>query len=184
VPSTAVENSTTMRVSMKYNGIPTECETFTYGEVEDYTVIIEGSTPDTTAPVITLNGATPVNLELGSSYTELGATAIDDVDGDISANIVIGGDSVDTNTVGTYIVTYNVSDAAGNSAPQVTRTVNVNPDSTAPVINLNGASTVNINVGGNYTELGATATDNVDGDISTKIVRGGENVNNNREGKI
>jgi Metallo-peptidase family M12B Reprolysin-like/MAM domain, meprin/A5/mu/GEVED domain/Bacterial surface protein, Ig-like domain/Secretion system C-terminal sorting domain/Fibronectin type III domain len=182
VPSTAVENSTTMRVSMKYNGIPTECETFTYGEVEDYTVIIEGSTPDTTAPVITLNGATPVNLELGSSYTELGATAIDDVDGDISANIVIGGDSVDTNTVGTYIVTYNVSDAAGNSAAQVTRTVNVNPDTTAPVITLNGASTVNINVGGNYTESGATATDNVDGDISANIVIGGDTVNTNTAG--
>jgi hypothetical protein len=54
VPSSAVENTTTMRVSMKYNGIPTECETFTYGEVEDYTIIIESSTPDTTAPVITI----------------------------------------------------------------------------------------------------------------------------------
>ncbi|GAA3634998.1 hypothetical protein GCM10022397_20730 [Flavivirga jejuensis] len=27
-----------MRVSLKYNGIPTSCETFTYGEVEDYTI--------------------------------------------------------------------------------------------------------------------------------------------------
>ncbi|GAA4956783.1 hypothetical protein GCM10023315_00050 [Algibacter aquimarinus] len=32
---------------------------------------------------------------------------------------------VETNTAGTYIVTYNVSDAAGNAAAQVTRTVNV-----------------------------------------------------------
>ncbi|MCB0469257.1 MAG: peptidase S8, partial [Flavobacteriaceae bacterium] len=43
VPASAVENSTTMRVSMKYNGVPTSCETFTYGEVEDYTVVIEGT---------------------------------------------------------------------------------------------------------------------------------------------
>jgi hypothetical protein len=170
VPSSAVENTTTMRVSMKYNGIPTECETFTYGEVEDYTIIIESSTPDTTAPVISLIGATPINLELGSTYTELGASAIDDVDGDISANIVIGGDTVNTNIAGTYVVTYNVSDAAGNAATQVTRTVIVNPDTTAPVITLIGASTINLNVGDTYTEQGATATDNVDGDISANIV--------------
>ena len=182
IPTSAVENSTRMRVSMKYNGIPTACETFTYGEVEDYSVIIEGSTPDTTAPIITLNGSSPVDLTIGDTYTELGATAIDDVDGNISGNIVIGGDTVDTNTVGTYTVTYNVSDAAGNSATEVIRTVNVNPDTTAPVITLNGASTVNINVGGTYTELGATATDNVDGDISANIVIGGDTVDTNTAG--
>ena len=40
VPATATEGATRMRVSMKYNGIPTPCESFTYGEVEDYTVNI------------------------------------------------------------------------------------------------------------------------------------------------
>ncbi|OJJ17878.1 hypothetical protein BKI52_28895 [marine bacterium AO1-C] len=40
IPSTALEGNTRMRVSMKYNGIPTSCETFTYGEVEDYTINI------------------------------------------------------------------------------------------------------------------------------------------------
>ncbi|MCB0469258.1 MAG: DUF5011 domain-containing protein, partial [Flavobacteriaceae bacterium] len=58
------------------------------------------------------------------AYTELGATAVDNVDGDISANIVIGG-SVNTSVVGTYQVTYNVSDTAGNAAVQVIRTVEV-----------------------------------------------------------
>ncbi len=43
VPSGASAGPTRMRVSMKYNGIPTACETFTYGEVEDYTVIIPTS---------------------------------------------------------------------------------------------------------------------------------------------
>jgi hypothetical protein len=32
--------NTRMRVSMKYNAYPTPCETFTYGEVEDYTANI------------------------------------------------------------------------------------------------------------------------------------------------
>uniref|UniRef100_UPI00055958B0 GEVED domain-containing protein n=1 Tax=Aquimarina megaterium TaxID=1443666 RepID=UPI00055958B0 len=37
VPSGTAQTSVRMRVSMKYNAIPTSCETFTYGEVEDYT---------------------------------------------------------------------------------------------------------------------------------------------------
>ncbi|MCK0108346.1 DUF5011 domain-containing protein [Flavobacteriaceae bacterium S0825] len=182
VPSSAVENTTTMRVSMKYNGIPTSCETFTYGEVEDYTIIIEGSTPDTTVPVITLNGASIMNLTVGDTYTEQGATAIDNIDGDLTSSIVVGGDTVDTNMVGTYVVTYNVSDAAGNVAAEVTRTVNVGPDTTAPIITLNGASTININIGGVYTEQGATATDNVDGDLTSSIVIGGDVVDTNTAG--
>lgn len=179
VPSSAVESSTRMRVSMKYNGVPSECETFTYGEVEDYTVIIEGSGPDTTAPVITLNGASTINLNVGDTYTEQGATATDNVDGNLTSSIVIGGDTVNANVAGTYVVTYNVSDAAGNAATEVTRTVNVIPDTTAPVITLNGASTINLNIGDTYTEQGASATDNVDGDLTSSIVIGGDTVNSN-----
>ena len=181
VPSSAVENSTTMRVSMKYNGVPTSCETFTYGEVEDYTIIIEGSGPDVTAPVITLNGASTVNLNVGDTYTELGATASDNEDGDITANIVTTG-TVDTNTAGTYLVNYNVSDTASNAATQVTRTVNVIADTSAPVITLTGASSINLNVGDTYTEQGATATDNVDGDITANIVIAGDTVDTNTVG--
>ncbi|WP_161634391.1 S8 family serine peptidase [Aquimarina pacifica] len=47
VPDTAKKCQTRMRVSMKYGGIPGSCETFNFGEVEDYTVIID---PDTEAP--------------------------------------------------------------------------------------------------------------------------------------
>lgn len=182
IPSGAVENSTRMRVSLKYNAIPTACETFQYGEVEDYSVTIEASGPDTTPPVITLIGASTINLEQGDTYNEQGATATDNVDGDISANITIGGGTVDINTVGTYIVTYNVSDTAGNAAVEVTRTVNVNPDATAPLITLNGSSTVNLTEGDTYTELGATALDNFDGDITASIVVGGDTVDTNTPG--
>ncbi|WP_345027273.1 GEVED domain-containing protein, partial [Flavivirga jejuensis] len=38
VPNGTSGTSVRMRVSLKYNGIPTSCETFTYGEVEDYTI--------------------------------------------------------------------------------------------------------------------------------------------------
>jgi hypothetical protein len=55
VPSTAADGATRLRVSMKYNGIPTSCETFSYGEVEDYTVnIVAGTTPTCTNVTLTL----------------------------------------------------------------------------------------------------------------------------------
>lgn len=79
---------------------------------------------DVTPPVITLLGATPVELIVGDVYVDAGATAEDDVDGDITADIVTV-NPVDTNTVGTYTITYNVEDTAGNPAVEVTRTVNV-----------------------------------------------------------
>ncbi len=80
---------------------------------------------DLTAPVITLVGANPQTLTVGASYTELNATANDDVDGNITANIVIDSSAVNMSAEGNYTVTYDVNDTAGNVATQVTRTVNV-----------------------------------------------------------
>ena len=77
---------------------------------------------DTTAPVITVTGANPATIEQGATYSDAGATATDAVDGDLTESIVVTG-SVDTSIVGTYTLTYNVSDTAGNAATEVTRTV-------------------------------------------------------------
>nr|WP_299338401.1 immunoglobulin-like domain-containing protein [Allomuricauda sp.] len=96
--------------------------------VLDNVSLVEGGSGgvDTTPPVITLTGDAVVNLEVGDpAYVDAGASATDNVDGDISGNIVVGGDTVDTGVAGTYTITYNVSDAAGNAAAEVTRTVNV-----------------------------------------------------------
>ncbi|WCO01590.1 M14 family zinc carboxypeptidase [Psychroserpens ponticola] len=84
-----------------------------------------GPIPDTEVPVITLNGASTIDLNVGSTYVELGATATDNVDGDLTSSIIIGGDTVNPNVIGVYVVTYNVSDAASNAAVEVTRTVNI-----------------------------------------------------------
>ena len=123
---------------------------------------------DTTVPVITLLGEATVTLEVGTSYTDAGATASDNYDGDITDTIVIV-NNVDSAVVGTYAVTYNVSDANGNAAEEVTRTVNV-VDTTVPVITLLGEATVTLEVGTSYTDAGATASDNYDGDITDTIV--------------
>ena len=111
------------------------------------TVTPATTSPDTIPPVITLNGSSTVNLMIGDTYTELGATATDNVDG--TDPVIISGDTVNTAVVGTYHVDYNATDNAGNHAIQVVRTVNVNatstatttPDTTAPVISDIGGST-------------------------------------------
>ena len=124
---------------------------------------------DTTVPVITLVGADPQVIEVGSAYVELGATAADNYDGDITASIVIDATAVNTSVLGSYSVTYDVTDSSGNNAVQVTRTVDV-VDTTVPVITLVGANPQVIEVGSAYVELGATAADNYDGDITASIV--------------
>ncbi|RAJ17961.1 immunoglobulin-like domain-containing protein [Olleya aquimaris] len=97
---------------------------FASSEVTNFCV---GSAPaDTVKPVITLNGNATINLTVGDTYNEQGATATDDVDGNLTSSIVITG-TVNTNSAGTYTRFYNVSDAAGNAADQVTRTVVVSP---------------------------------------------------------
>ncbi len=79
---------------------------------------------DITPPTIQLVGAADVQLDVGDEYVDEGATASDDVDGDISANIVTD-NPVDTAVVGTYRVSYDVIDNSGNAATTVTRSVSV-----------------------------------------------------------
>ena len=95
--------------------------------LDAYMVIYTINETDVTPPVITLTGDNPQIVELDGTYTELGASAIDDVDGDITANIVIDATAVNPSLIGIYTVTYNVSDAAGNPAEEKTRTVAVRP---------------------------------------------------------
>ncbi|APG66481.1 peptidase S8 [Tenacibaculum todarodis] len=171
VPTSAITGATRMRVVMRYNAVPSACGSYNYGETEDYTVNLVGGTPDTTAPVITLNGTSTMDIDQGSSFTDPGATASDNIDGNLTSSIVVTG-TVNSSVVGTYTLNYNVSDAAGNPAIQVSRTVNVNAvaDTTVPIITLNGSSTMNLTLGDSFTDPGATATDNVDGNLTSSIV--------------
>ena len=87
---------------------------------------IEPVQTDTIPPVITLLGPNPVILNVGQNYVDPGATASDNLDGDLTSSIVVDASAVNTSVPGDYPVTYNVSDVAGNAATQVTRTVHVN----------------------------------------------------------
>lgn len=80
---------------------------------------------DTTLPVITLLGDNPISVEVGSNYTDAGAIACDDMDGDITQNIVVDDSKLDISAIGHYNITYNVIDSEGKSAQEIVRTVNV-----------------------------------------------------------
>ena len=70
---------------------------------------------DQTAPTITILGDNPVTIEAGSTYTDAGATATDNYNNDVTSSITASS-TVDSNTIGSYTVTYTVSDASGNQA--------------------------------------------------------------------
>lgn len=219
-------------------------------------VIVE----DVSAPVITVLGDNPASVNVGETYSDAGAIAMDDADGNVTSSILVTSD-VNTSEVGTYTVTYTVSDSSHNEAT-LSRTVNVidnviptvsfgmngnttyaksrsttvnvsdnvslnigslmyqwttsttppaeatfvdsftnggtlttpngvtggyylwiyakdtagntmisssnvyNLDNTAPVITINGNSSVTIQQNGTYSDAGATATDNIDGSVT------------------
>jgi hypothetical protein len=78
-------------------------------------------------PTIILIGNATVTVNQGSSYTEQGATASDPQDGDLTAQIGITG-AVNTAVLGSYLITYTVSDTAGNEiATQRVVTVRIAP---------------------------------------------------------
>ena len=79
---------------------------------------------DRTAPTITMLGSNPINISQGQIYNDAGATAHDDVSGDLTSSMVIT-NNVSNNTPGSYRVTYTTTDVAGNTASTY-RTVNVN----------------------------------------------------------
>jgi len=119
------------------------------------------SAADTEAPVIHLTGDAAVTITVGDSYTDAGATVTDNKDTGLT--VTLSGDTVNTAAAGTYTIKYNVTDAAGNAATEVTRTVTVSAvaDTEAPVVTP-AAATVTVAFGGTYTDGGATVTDNVD----------------------
>ena len=132
VPSGTVGGETRMRVSMKYNGIPTSCETFSYGEVEDYTINLGAGAPDTQAPTAPSSLAasnvtqTTLTLSWNASTDNVGVTGYDVFQGSTNLGSVTG---TSTNITGlspatAYSFKVRAHDAAGNNSG-FSNTVNV-----------------------------------------------------------
>lgn len=113
---------------------------------------------DTRAPSISLNYIPGYYTLPGHTYREEGFSAYDAVDGNVTGDV--------QRSESDGIVTYTVTDRAGNTAT-VYRPV-VYDDRTAPVLKLTGGKDAYIYVGEDLKDA-VTATDNVDGDITDKI---------------
>ncbi|WP_371375096.1 glycosyl hydrolase [Thalassotalea aquiviva] len=118
---------------------------------------------DTRAPVIELSGGSAIMHEQGHDFLDPGASAIDETDGDVTISV--------SGTVGVapgdYTLTYTATDAAGNTS-SITRVVTV-ADTTMPVITLTGAASIEIAHDQTFVDPGASATDNINGDLSVTI---------------
>lgn len=121
-------------------------------------------------PVLTLAGAADLTLPLDGVFTEPGYSAWDAKDGDITRKVRVektAGEGQDTE-----IYVYTVTDSFGNRAT-VQRIVRYR-DMVAPVITLYGDSTVTLEFGQEFKDPWASASDNLEGDISARIqVSGG-----------
>lgn len=99
-----------------------------YACIDDDQIFIEN---DITPPSISIIGDASINIYQNTIYVDAGATATDNIDGDLTTSIITTG-SVNTNLINSYTITYSVSDAANNST-STTREVNVIEDLNNPV---------------------------------------------------
>ncbi|RYZ99876.1 MAG: DUF5011 domain-containing protein [Sphingobacteriaceae bacterium] len=178
VPTTAKVGATVMRIAINQgSNTNTPCGPNKFGEFEDYRIYIR---QDFTKPVITLIGMDTVRLEQGQPYADAGATAFDNLDGDLTGNIkTVEPKLQDFYLIpDTYVFTYNVMDAAGNEAKTVKRIVIVVPDSTAPNLVVTKPDTIELQAFIPFVAPPViSANDLVDGDLTGKVVIT-DNVNN------
>ena len=120
---------------------------------------------DKIAPVINVPENTSINIDQVDSFDLLDGVTVTDNSGE-QINVIASGSL--SRIAGSYIITYSATDSSGNMGT-ATRVINV-IDEEAPVITLNGNSTINLLVGETYIEQGATAVDDADGDLTSSIV--------------
>ncbi len=147
---------------------------------------------DSTPPVLTLNGSDTIIIAKGTNLVDPGARATDDVDGDVTRSIARSG-SVDINNEGEYVINYTSSDMSGNTETierkikvvdykDLKETVAKNLDRIAPVIEIKGNNPYCLDRGSKYQDPGVIAKDNVDGNITSKVLVKhdiNENISNN-----
>lgn len=127
-------------------------------------------------PIITLLGLPSIDIIQNSTFTDSGVIAMDYMDNDITSSVVVGGDTVDTSTLGRYVITYNVNDGYANAIERI-RVVNV-ITGYPPYITIIGNNPDMLLLGESYIDSGASAYDTEDGDISNNIIIN-SNVNSN-----
>ena len=119
---------------------------------------------DTEAPEIKLEGGQKYNQSYSKEYVEPGYIVTDNYDENLTDKVQVAKEEINENE---YKLIYMVEDSSGNQAT-ATRKVNI-VDDIAPVIKLNGSANMKILLDSKYEENGATANDEKDGDLTSKI---------------
>jgi len=169
VPDNAPTGNTRMRIGAAADFSTTFTSlSATLGVYEDYGVEVG---IDIVKPIVTLNGSSVLKVEVNKSFTDPWATAMDNIEGDISSRVQRLG-SVDMTQVGYYTLKYIATDNYGNVSDTVFRLVQVEVNQTGPGITLVGADTVYLEVIKQaYIEPGYSAKNNVGSDITNLVIR-------------
>ncbi|MBC1975332.1 immunoglobulin-like domain-containing protein [Listeria booriae] len=168
--SDAEDGNLTSSVSVTANDVDTSTEgtyhvtySVTDSDGNTTTKTITVTVSSNNAPVIT---AADKTLKKGASFDPMtGVTANDTEDGNVTDKVTVTANDVDTSVVGTYHVTYSVTDSDGNTT---TKTVTVTVTSNdAPVIT---ASDKTLKKGGSFDPMaGVSASDTEDGNVTSSV---------------
>lgn len=133
-----------------------------------YRVVRKVVVKDTEAPTLTLNGNAETTVSSIKLFTEPGFAATDNYDGDITAKVKVEQQEPEN---GVVKILYIATDSSGNKT-ELTRTVKVS-DVVKPTITLSAGPFISVPKGGSFTMPTATAKDDVDGDLTSKLSRSG-----------
>jgi peptidoglycan/xylan/chitin deacetylase (PgdA/CDA1 family) len=124
---------------------------------------------DTLAPVITLEGDSELSISYKDEYEELGFSAIDEYDGDLTEKVTVSKKDINNTE---YNLVYEVVDFSGNKAQKIRHVTLI--DDVPPTIALNGNINIYMHTNEEFTEPGAIVTDEIDGDITDNLLIEGE----------
>jgi PKD repeat protein len=140
--ASGIEKVTRMRVSMKYAAYPTPCETFTYGEVEDYTADVSGGGQ----PPVANFSASATTIIVGQSvtFTDLSTNGPTSwawtFDGGTPSTSTSQNPTVTYNSIGVFTVSLTATNAFGSDTETKANYITVNAPP-APVADFSASAT-------------------------------------------
>jgi PKD repeat protein len=177
ISASTTPGMTRMRISTNYKDMKNlACGPHQFGEFEDYNLII--SDEDRLAPSISLFGPSNDTILVHTSWAEPGYKAFDILDGDITKQVAVDYNSLDTARLGAYVLTYTVKDGGGNT-DQATRTIWV-VDKTDPTLTLIDPQDTILQIHHDFVDPGAIAYDNYDTSLYVAVAN---SINNTELGK-